>query len=142
MLFCYELQLSDLLLKLECVGIEGHRVSPEGKWTGGIKDLLMHFPVDAAWELASDWTNGQRWWPGNPKVELREGENRKPGCLRYVAGVRNLPGVWCHERLVAIDNENHFFLYRVEENEIYGGLRGYIARAQVISNLSRLSSLI
>ncbi|KAG0598450.1 hypothetical protein M758_12G074700 [Ceratodon purpureus] len=100
------------------------------KWTGGVEDVLMDCPVDAVWELASDWANWQRWWPGNPTFELREGENRKAGCLRYAANVRSLPGAWVNERLLAIDNEKHCFSYTVEANEVYGGLTGYIAKAQ------------
>jgi hypothetical protein len=103
---------------------------------GGIHDLLMDCPVDAVWELASDWANWQRWRPGKPTFELREGENRKAGCLRYAANGRRLPGAWVNERLLAIDNEKHFLSYSVEENEVLGGLSGYIAKVQVITQAS------
>ncbi|XP_073386824.1 lachrymatory-factor synthase-like isoform X2 [Physcomitrium patens] len=66
-------------------------VSSEGKWTGGITGMLLDCPVEAAWELASDRVNWHGWFPGNSKFELREGENRKPGCLRYIASISNVP---------------------------------------------------
>lgn len=60
--------------------------------------------------------------------ELKEGENRKPGCLRFAEAEA---GMWNNERLRAIDNANYYLTYTVEESVFCGGLRNYVARVQV-----------
>ena len=86
-------------------GVRGLCVWAEvGSGSGGVQGVALDWPVEAAWELCSYWTHGQRWWPGNLKCELREGENRKPSCLR----VQLMPGVCNYERLLECEDGKRF----------------------------------
>lgn len=102
-----------------------------GKWTGGLKSMTLDCPRSSLWDLASDWAHWDRFYPSTDSqfiCELKEGENRKAGCLRYA---KLNAETWTNERLLAIDNENHYFSYNMEDNMFCGGLKGYVAKAQV-----------
>lgn len=97
-------------------------VESKSKWTGGgIRDLVLDCPMETAWDLFSDWINWGQWFSQPDVVELLEGENRKPGCLRLV----QYPDIFLHERILQIDNEKHLLSYSIEGNNVLGGMKGY-----------------
>lgn len=90
--------------------------------------MLLDCPLDIAWDLFSDWGNwGRRWQTASLVSELREGVNRKQGCKRFV----QYPEWFLTERILEIDNEKHFCSYNFEENDVLGGMIGYVACIQV-----------
>lgn len=111
-------------------------LAAEERWTGGLKDMHLNCPVSVLWDFVADWAHWDRFYPSSPDFpmvsELREGENRKVGCLRYA---ELAPNTWTNERLLALDHANHYFSYNMEQNTFCGGLRNYIAKVQVIQEL-------
>jgi len=110
------------------------------RWTGGVKPMTLDCPVGILWDLCSDWAHWDRFYPSTDfqfKTELKEGENRKVGCMRYAEVAA---GVWTNERLLAIDNANYYLSYNMEENMFCGGLSNYIAKVQVSCKTQTCSS--
>jgi len=77
--------------------------------------------------LFSDWANAGRWYSLPDVCELREGENRKPGCLR----VLQYPNLCLYERILQIDNEKHLLSYSIEANDVLGGMKGFVGTVEV-----------
>ncbi|KAG0554190.1 hypothetical protein KC19_12G071000 [Ceratodon purpureus] len=94
--------------------------STDGKWTSGIKGVVMNCPLDVTWDLFSDWGNW-RWQTSSLLCEQREGESRKPGSLRFL----KYPDFWLFERILEVDNEKHILSYSIEENSVFGGIKGF-----------------
>lgn len=109
--------------------MEKPSVADDGKWRNGIKNTLLDCPVEAAWDLVADWGRWS-WYTPADTVEHTDGEHRKAGCVRVV---RYPTGMWVKERALVIDNENRYLSFGLEENNAFGGLKGFIAWTVVLS---------
>lgn len=61
-------------------------------------------------------------------MEHRGGEHRKPSCARFI----QYPEMSLIERALEIDNEKHFLSYTLDENDVLGGIKGFVGYAEVI----------
>lgn len=59
-------------------------------------------------------------------MEHRGGEHRKPSCARFI----QYPEMSLIERALEIDNEKHFLSYTLDENDVLGGIKGFVGYAE------------
>lgn len=103
------------------------------RWSGGIQPRTMDCSLDTVWDLITDWGRWDRFYPQDlsPAFQvssrLEQGENGKLGCVRYADLA---PKTYSHERLIAVDNDKHYLSYNMEDNNLYGGLRNYVAKVK------------
>ncbi|KAG0581673.1 hypothetical protein KC19_4G270700 [Ceratodon purpureus] len=102
------------------------------RWTGGLEPMRLDCKTELLWELAADWAHWDRFYPSAPDFPmvstLMQGVNRSANCKRYAEVAK---GSWTTERLLAIDNDDHYFSYNMEENVFCGGLKNYVAKVKV-----------
>lgn len=104
--------------------LEPSHITSEGKWAGSLNEFPLDCTLYAAWDLFSDWSHWDRFRSGKIVAELREGENRKPGAVRF----HDYPddGFWITERLLTIDEDEHTLSFDIENHTFLGGaMTGY-----------------
>ncbi|XP_024361992.1 uncharacterized protein [Physcomitrium patens] len=104
--------------------LEPSHITSEGKWAGSLNEFPLDCTLYAAWDLFSDWSHWDRFRSGKIVAELREGENRKPGAVRF----HDYPddGFWITERLLTIDEDEHTLSFNIENHTFLGGaMTGY-----------------
>ena len=102
------------------------------KWNGGVH-LVLDCHVEAAWAILSDYLGITKWVPIVSICSCVEGENKKPGCVRYckVTGTS-----YAYERLLEIDDAHKYMSYQMEKNQFVfpEGFQGYVAKVKVETN--------
>lgn len=78
----------------------------------------LKVPVDEAWKLLGDWSKGECFQHyGQVKVEIVEGLNNTPNCVRAMSAPKPDGSIMrVREKLLTIDEKNHSFTYKCEEN--------------------------
>ncbi|XP_020592580.1 lachrymatory-factor synthase-like [Phalaenopsis equestris] len=95
------------------------------KWA---KTMAACFPaatVEEAWAIAGDFCGVHKWLPLDTCYKL-EGEENKPGCVRFCSEGRN----WAKERLVSFDPVDRCYSYVVTESNM--GFGDYLATIKVV----------
>jgi hypothetical protein len=76
---------------------------------------VIDAPVEALWDLVSDFSNVVRWHPDVTECRIVSGSSAEAGAERIIR-LRN--GMAIRERLVAISPEHHFYTYSVIESPL------------------------
>lgn len=79
----------------------------------------LKVPLEEAWKLLGDWQKVEQClqYYGEVKVEILEGENNTPNCVRMIRCTRpDGSETFAREKLLSVDGKNHSFTYELEEN--------------------------
>jgi mxaD protein len=90
------------------------------------KSVHINAPVDKVWDAVKDFDSLPKWHPGFSDDKLTKGENNKVGAVRTLT-VKDGPSFT--EELLAFDDANHSYKYRIVESPL--PLRDYHSTVSV-----------
>ncbi|KAH7277445.1 hypothetical protein KP509_39G052100 [Ceratopteris richardii] len=103
----------------------------------GIATREIEAPEGTIWELLSDFGQIQTWHTSAEICEIVEGENNKPGCVRYCAGggraIDGSPARWVKEKLLTLDFAGRHMTYCILDSSY--GFQDYRASLSVMPGL-------
>ncbi|MCO5586974.1 hypothetical protein L7F22_040919 [Adiantum nelumboides] len=106
----------------------------EEMWEGMVMRELDGVGVEEAWEMVGRFGQLKRWNPNAEVCEVEEGEEDKPGCVRFLAGsvkaADGSPERWVREKLLAMYPKQRCFTYCILDSSY--GFQGYTARLSIL----------
>jgi len=93
-----------------------------------VKSVVIHAPADKVWGAVKDFDSLDKWHPGFVKDEIVKGKNNTPGAVRSIT-VKDGPTFT--EQLLAFDEANHSYRYRIVESPL--PVQHYVSRIAVKS---------
>jgi mxaD protein len=79
------------------------------------KTVHINAPVDKVWDAVKDFASLPKWHPGFSEDKITKGENNKVGAVRTLT-VKDGPSF--KEELLAFDDANHTYKYRIIESPL------------------------
>lgn len=106
------------------------------QWQGAVEATLPSTPASAAWPHIASFCALHRYLPSIDVCELAEGEDSRPGCVRYVASLApgtttGEAGIWAREKLLEIDDDARRLAYAVVGSSM--GFGRYVATMSIVA---------
>ncbi|XP_066366807.1 lachrymatory-factor synthase-like [Miscanthus floridulus] len=115
--------------------MEKEPAAAQERWQGTVEATLPSTPASAAWPHIASFCALHRYLPSIDVCELAEGEDGRPGCVRYVASLApgtttGEVGIWAREKLLEIDHDARRLAYAVVGSSM--GLGSYVATMSIV----------
>ncbi|KAG0517323.1 hypothetical protein BDA96_09G079400 [Sorghum bicolor] len=106
------------------------------QWQGAVEATLPSTPASAAWPHIASFCALHRYLASIDVCELAEGEDGRPGCVRYVASLApgtttGEIGIWATEKLLEIDHDARRLAYAVVGSSL--GFGRYVATMSIVA---------
>ncbi|GMQ03477.1 hypothetical protein CsSME_00049261 [Camellia sinensis var. sinensis] len=110
----------------------------ESKWEGKASANLVGSTPQEVWPHLADFFNLTKYLPSIDTCYKIEGEDGKPGLIRYCSstitsssgGSDEVVIKWCHEKLLEIDPSKWYFNYEALDNNM--GIRSYFSTIKIL----------
>ncbi|KAI5669184.1 hypothetical protein M9H77_19037 [Catharanthus roseus] len=102
------------------------------KWEGkAVAKLKNGVKAEQIWSLLTeDFCNFDKWLPTIDTCHQIEGDNGKPGLIRYCSSSSSTK--WCQEKLIAIDPKVRCLSYEILSNNL--GFKSYVSTIKVLKS--------
>ena len=108
-------------------------------WEGKVSVKLIDTKAENVWPLLfQDFCSIHKWLPSVDKCYKVEGVHGQPGLVRYCGTTKTSSSggsdepftLWCHEKLLEIDETQRWLSYEIMENNL--GFKMYRATLKVV----------